>query len=200
MDNPAEPEGPGLLEPASWVDEHGDFLFRYAVSRLRNAEAAEEVVQQTFLAGLQHVHQFSGKGSERGWLTGILKRKVIDLIRVRQRTENLVDDDGGNPMDQMFDRAGNWKKSVRSTLMQPLDSLEREEFWPILRQCLHRLPANQADAFTLREMEDLGTEEICKELAITPSNLWVLLHRARVRLAQCMKTRWNQDRDQLDTR
>ncbi|QDV66510.1 RNA polymerase sigma factor YlaC [Rosistilla carotiformis] len=196
MDIPAEPAPDAPLRPADWVDEHGDYLFRYAISRLRSAEAAEEVVQQTFLAGLEHVQQFSGKGTERGWLTGILKRKVIDLIRVRQRTENLIAEDGGDPIDQMFDRSGHWKRSLGSTLMQPLDSLEREEFWPILRQCLHGLPTNQADAFTLREMDDMGTEEICKELAITPSNLWVLLHRARIRLAQCMKTRWNQDRDQ----
>lgn len=195
MDIPAKPDSPAALQPTEWVDQHGDYLFRYAVSRLRNSEAAEEVVQQTFLAGLEHLQQYAGKGSERGWLTGILKRKIIDLIRARQRTQNLSNDDEGDPLDQMFDPKGHWKKNVRSTLLQPLDSVERAEFWPILRQCLAGLPAKQADAFTLREMEELESDEICKELAITSSNLWVLLHRARIRLAQCMKTRWNQTRE-----
>ncbi len=194
MDVPVDIDDSSALRPAAWVGEHGDALYRYALSRLRDAEAAEEVVQQTFLAGLEHVSQFSGQGSERGWLLGILKRKIIDLIRARRRVVVLTEEAAGDSIDPLFDRKGNWKADVRSTLLQPLDSLEREEFWSILQRCLRGLPANQADAFTLREIDDLKTAEICKELLITPSNLWVLLHRARLRLAHCMKTRWNQER------
>lgn len=193
MDTSVRTDEHMALEPTIWVDAHGDALYRYAVSRLRDGDAAEEVVQQTFLAGLEHLDQFQGKGSERGWLLGILKRKIIDLVRARNRTQSLSQQDGGDAMDRMFDEKGRWKRSVQSTLRQPLDVLERQEFWPILQECLSTLPIKQADAFTLRELEDLGTEEICKALAISPSNLWVLLHRARLRLASCMKTRWTQD-------
>ena len=195
MELPGEANVLASSEPTAWVDQYGDCLYRYALSRLRSAEAAEEVVQQTFLAGLEHFSQFSGQGSVRGWLFGILKRKIIDLVRQRNRTTDLTDDGDGDPLDQMFDRNGNWRQRVRSSLLQPLDQLEREEFWPILSQCLDGLPRNQADAFTFREMDEMGSEEICKELSITPSNLWVLLHRARIRLANCMKTRWNQEND-----
>jgi RNA polymerase sigma-70 factor (TIGR02943 family) len=180
------------LNPSAWVGQYGDCLYRYAMSRLRDSEAAEEVVQETFVAGLRHVEQYSGKGSERGWLMGILKRKIIDLVRSRSRASSLTNDDGSDPSEALFDQSGRWRAEIRSAGYQPLDSLEREEFWKILRTCMDTLPARHADVFTLREMEDESTEEICKELEITPSNLWVILYRARLQLANCMKTRWQQ--------
>ncbi len=178
------------LNPSAWVDLYGDDLYRYAMSRLRDAEAAEEVVQETFVSGLRYVEQYSGKGSEGGWLMGILKRKIIDLVRSRTRATSLTNDDGSDPSEALFDQSGRWREDIRSAGYQPLDSLERVEFWKILRKCMDTLPARHAGVFTLREMEDESTEKICKELEITPSNLWVILYRARLQLANCMKTRW----------
>jgi len=192
MGDLTEAEKEESLPPSAWVDQYGDYLYRYAVSRLRDGEAAEEVVQRTFLAGLQHVDQFAGKGSQRGWLVGILKRKIIDFIRQRNRTAQLTSD-GDDPAEAIFDRQGNWKPELRSAMAMPLDSLEREEFWRILRGCLQLLPTRQADVFVLREMDEIKTDEICKDLGITTSNLWVLLHRARLRLAACMKSRWQHE-------
>jgi RNA polymerase sigma-70 factor (ECF subfamily) len=181
------------LNPTTWVDLYGDYLFRYALSRLRDGDAAEEVVQETFVAALRHVDQYEAKGSERAWLLGILKRKIIDLVRARNRTTSLDDEDSHDPAEALFDRNGWWRPEIRSAGLAPLDSLEREEFWRILRGCLEGLPRRQADVFVLREMDDQGTEEICKELEITPSNLWVILYRARLQLSNCMKSRWHQD-------
>ncbi|MBI1903720.1 MAG: sigma-70 family RNA polymerase sigma factor [Planctomycetes bacterium] len=181
------------LNPAAWVDLHGDYLYRYALSRLRNGEAAEEVVQQTFLVALQHTDQFAGKGTERAWLLGILKRKIVDLIRQRNRTSTLNDDADSDLSEALFDRNGRWKPKRRSDLREPLDSLEREEFWRILRGCLDTLPPRQADVFVLREMDDRSTDEICKDLEISASNLWVLLYRARLQLSNCMRSRWQQE-------
>ncbi|MBI2478402.1 MAG: sigma-70 family RNA polymerase sigma factor [Planctomycetia bacterium] len=181
------------LTPTTWVDQYGDYLFRYAISRLRDGDAAEEAVQETFVAALRHVDQYEAKGSERAWLLGILKRKIIDLVRARNRTTSLADEDSNDPAEALFDRSGNWHKNIRSAGYAPLDSLEREEFWRILRGCLEGLPRRQADVFVLREMDDQDTEEICKELEITPSNLWVILYRARLQLSHCMKSRWQQD-------
>ena len=182
-----------MLNPAAWVDQYGDYLYRYALSRLRDADAAEEVVQETFVAGLRHVGQYEAKGSERAWLLGILKRKIIDLMRARNRTTSLATEDSNDPSEALFDRQGNWQDRTRSAVNQPLDSLEREDFWRVLRGCLETLPSRQADVFTLREMDDQTTEEICKELEITASNLWVLLYRARLQLSNCTKSRWQQD-------
>jgi RNA polymerase sigma-70 factor (TIGR02943 family) len=193
MDDLTTSENREAMQPSAWVDQYDDWLFRYALSRLRDGEASEEVVQQTFLAGLQHADQFAGMGSQRGWLLGILKRKIIDFIRQRNRTSSFAEDEGGDPSEAIFDRKGNWKPELRSAMRRPLDSLEREEFWRILNGCLQSLPTRQADVFVLREMDEVGTEKICKDLQITPSNLWVLLHRARLRLATCLKSRWQQE-------
>ena len=180
------------LEPAAWVDQHGDYLYRYAVSRLRDGNAADEVVQEAFLSALRHMKQYAGTGSERAWLLGILKRKIIDYVRHRSRTSNLTEGDANDLSEVLFDHKGNWKREAYTASYQPLDSLERQEFWRILRRCLDTLPSRQADVFVLREMDDQSTEEICKELEISASNLWVLLYRARLRLAKCMKNRWTE--------
>jgi len=184
------------LEPAAWVDQHGDYLYRYAVSRLRDGNAADEVVQEAFLSALRHTKQYAGTGSERAWLLGILKRKIIDYVRQRSRTSNLADDDASDLSEVLFDHKGNWKREAQAASYQPLQTLERQEFWRILRQCLDTLPSRQADVFVLRAMDDQNTEEICKELKISTSNLWVLLFRARLRLAKCMKNRWIGAEDQ----
>ncbi len=181
------------LEPASWVDQHGDYLYRYALSRLRNGDAAEEVVQDSFLSAFSHVKQFAGTGTERAWLLGIVKRKIIDYIRQRSRATNLLEDDAGDISEVLFDQKGNWKREALVPGDPPLDALERQEFWRILRNCLQTLPSRQADVFVLREMDDQSSDEICKDLEISASNLWVLLHRARLRLANCMKSRWQQE-------
>lgn len=193
MDNPTAAENTETVEPSAWVDQYGDYLYRYALSRLRDPEAAEEVVQQSFLAGLQHIDQFAGKGSQRGWLLGILKRKIIDFVRQRNRTSSLDAIEGDDSAEVLFDRKGNWKPEWRAALRQPLDSLECKEFWRILHGCLQSLPGRQADVFVFREMNDSSTEEVCKDLEISASNMWVLLHRARLRLATCLKSRWLQE-------
>lgn len=183
------------LDPGDWIEEYGDALYRYAVSRLRDPDAAEEAVQQTFVSGLEHQNQFTGTGSQSGWLMGILKRKIIDLVRVHGRTSQTESLDTSDPMDQFFDRKGNWKQNVRETLLQPLDAVDRTEFWPIFQKCLASLSEKQSGVFMMREMEDFESAEICKELSITSSNLWVLLHRARLRLASCIKLRWLQENE-----
>ncbi len=145
------------------------------------------------MAALRHVGQFQERGAERAWLLGILKRKVIDFVRARNRTSQLATGDTNDLSEVLFDRKGNWRSAVRSASYQPLDALEREEFWRILRACLDTLPSRQADVFMLREMNDQTTQVICKEMKITASNLWVLLHRARLQLSNCMKSRWHQN-------
>lgn len=179
----------GATHPEEWVDRHGDTLYRFALTRLRDAEAAEEVVQETFVAALGARNQYAGKGSEGAWLLGICKRKVVDLVRRRNRPDTGAGGDlGPDPSEAMFDPKGNWRLDPRILKGRPEGALEREEFWQAFRGCLGRLSQRQADAFTLRELEDLTSEEICKKLEVSTSNLWVLLHRARLSLTVCMKS------------
>lgn len=190
MDAPSK-NGPSPLNPAEWVDRHGDYLYRYALSRLRDAEASEEVVQETFVAGLKNVDQYAGAGAERAWLLGILKRKIVDHVRLRSRAGSAQTADAPDDLSEsLFDNRGFWKIDPRIFGSDPSAALERREFWTAFRKCLDALPERQADAFVLREIDEKSSEEICKDLDVSSSNLWVLLHRARLRLANCMKGRW----------
>jgi RNA polymerase sigma-70 factor (ECF subfamily) len=112
-------EQPQELDPELWVDEYGDYLDRYAYSRLRNANSAEEVVQEAFVAGVRYQHQFSGKGSERGWLLAILKRKIVDFVRMRSKhAREAAFDDHNDPTMQLFDENGRWKRECYPTCHQ----------------------------------------------------------------------------------
>ena len=180
------------VEPSRWVEEYGDYLYRYAYSRLRDSNAAEEVVQETFLAGIRFEHQYSGKGSQRGWLLAILRRKIVDYVRTRARKSHAqLAEDETDPTNLLFDETGHWKKDSISWLSEPSHKAESKELWDVVRGCLKELPQGQADVFMLSVFEQLDTAEICKELDISESNLWVRLHRARLKLANCVGSKWN---------
>jgi RNA polymerase sigma-70 factor (ECF subfamily) len=180
------------LDPTIWVDEYGPYLFRYANSRLRDANAAEEVVQETFLAGVRYAEQFAGRSSQRGWLMGILKRKIIDYVRARNKHDKATPyEDEMDPSAQMFDAMGNWKSGAINWSPSPSSNIEMSELQEIVQQCLKTLPQGQADVFVLSVMEEMESEEICRELEISPQNMWVRMHRARLGLAKCVGSKWN---------
>jgi len=182
------------VDPSVWVDDYGDFLYRYAYSRLRDSNAAEEVVQETFLAGVRYAGQFSGRGSEQGWLTGILKRKIIDFVRKRNRDNRAAAyEDEHDPSAQMFDAMGNWKSNAIQFSPAPDQRQQSQELQQVVQDCLRTLPKGQADVFVLSVMEEMDSEDICSELEISPSNFWVRMHRARLGLAKCVGSKWYDD-------
>lgn len=177
--------------PDNWVETHGDHLFRYALGRVRNREVAENLVQETFLAGLKSQASFSGQSAERTWLIAILKHKIIDHLRQSYREKpvsDLITDD--KTIDEFFDETEHYKKEPSNWVPQAQTTLEKTEFWQAVEGCLQNLPKKIADAFSLREIENMDTKEICKVLNITPTNLWVILHRARLQLRQCLEINW----------
>jgi RNA polymerase sigma-70 factor (TIGR02943 family) len=179
------------VQPDLWVERYGDYLFRYANSRLRDANAAEEVVQETFLNGIKYLQQYSGKGSQQAWLLGILKRKIVDYVRKRNKHGRAqAFEDEHDPSNQLFDDKGNWKRGEIPWSTAPDRDLESAELWKVVRECMAHLPQGQADVFMLSVMEGMDSEQICKELSITPSNLWVRMHRARLGLAKCVGGQW----------
>jgi RNA polymerase sigma-70 factor (ECF subfamily) len=192
-------------DPGLWVDQHGDYLFRYAIFRLRDSAAAEDVVQETLLAALQAYGKFEGRGSERTWLVGILKHKITDCFR-RMTRETPVSQIEGESLehDELFMQTGEWvghwvaaaepEKAAQLGPHEwganPAALLEQNEFWEVFSNCLSPLPPRIASAFTLREVDDLASEEICDILGITVNNLWVMLHRARAHLRRCIELNW----------
>ncbi len=196
--NARAPEGrnPSELSPAdTWVDRHGDYLFRYALMRLRDRELAENLVQETFLAALKGRGSFGGRSSERTWMVGILKHKIIDHYRKDFRERPVTDlqtmqFDEEQTVDQFYDAIGNPRKYPRDWMPDPQAALHSKEFWAVLHDCMAKLPKATAAAFALRELDAMGTASICKELGISATNLWVMLHRARLQLRACLETNW----------
>ena len=179
-------------DPGGWVDRHGDCLYRYALLRLRSPDLAADVVQETFLEALRARDSFAGRSTERTWLVGILKHKIVDHFRksVRRHAAGQSNgfDAGGSPEE--FDRRGHWRVGPASWAGDPGRDLETREFWDAFGGCLSRLPPGLADAFFLREVDGLGPEEVRQALGITPANLWARLHRARSLLRQCLESGW----------
>jgi RNA polymerase sigma-70 factor (TIGR02943 family) len=185
----------GRSDPKQWVELHGDYLFRYALIRVRNATVAEDMVQEALLAAFQARGRFSGESSERSWLTGILKHKILDHFRRLKREQTMSPADALPPeLEDRFDDLGVWK---HDPALGPQDwgedasaLLQRKEFMAVLKQCLGKLPSRIADAFVLREMEGVESGRIRELLGISPSNFWVLLHRARMQLRLCLEQNW----------
>ena len=184
-------------DPARWVDEHGDSLFRYALGQVRDQAVAEDVVQETFLAALKARDRFTGRCSERTWLVGILKHKIADHFR-RTSRECRAEPVDGLPFEEeeLFSRVGPWAGHWTGAGgpgpwgTDPHEVLEQGEFWAVLQGCLDELPPRLARAFWLREVEGATTEEICKVLDVSPTNLWVMLHRARMHLRRSLELKW----------
>jgi RNA polymerase sigma-70 factor (TIGR02943 family) len=176
-------------EPDQWVDRYGDYLYRFALLRLRNTSEAEEAVQETFLAAIIRLDQFAGSGSQRAWLLGILRRKVLDAMRQRARHKNTVLRVNFDPTRLLFDETGKLKSGALPTIA-PDVSLESQELWGKVRECLQQIAPAQADVFVLSVIEEMTPENICQELDISMSNFWVRLHRARLGLAKCVAAKW----------
>ena len=174
------------------LQQHRTYLLRYAIVQLRDPELAEDVVQETLLAALEGRARFSGKSTHKTWLTGILKHKIIDAMRRKSREQPLTateDESEADAIDAMFKQDGHWQQFPASW-GNPEKSLEDKKFWTVFEACSQLMPARTARVFMMREVMELSTEEICKELAITPTNLWVMLHRARLSLRECLEIKW----------
>jgi RNA polymerase sigma-70 factor (ECF subfamily) len=173
------------------VDRYGDYLFRYAMLRLRDRSTAEDLVQETFLAGIKDRRSFSGNSSESTWLVGILKHKIADHFRRQARESPLEDNDLRDQSDPApFDGSGHWTSGPINWGGNPADLYREKKFLDQLTKCLAGLSTNHANAFTLREIEGAETGEICKVLNVTETNLWVILHRARMQLRRCLEINW----------
>ena len=179
-------------DPSKWVEEHGDALYRFAILRVKDPLVAEDLVQETFLAALKGIDRFKGGSALRTWLVGILKHKIIDFFR-RNRPEILASDLGSMDDETEADRLD--RSDARRDKHpvwhgDPDNLLRNKEFWGVLMACLDDLPENHRRVFSLREIDGIKGEEICKILEITSTNLWVILHRARGKLQNCLENNW----------
>ena len=167
-------------------------LLRFALLQLRNESQAEDAVQEALLAVLEKPDSYAGKSSFRTYVTGILKYKIIDILRSSSKEKQLPCEDDmaeSDMIDSLFKANGHTVDTAHAWC-EPDTELEQKDFFRVLEVCLDKLPAKTARVFMMREWLDLETEEICKELDLTTSNLWVLLFRARMRLRECLELNW----------
>ena len=171
-----------------WLDEFGDALYAYALSRVESRDVADELIQESFLAAFRSFDSFQGKASPKTWLTAILRNKIIEYYRrrTRKRERQPLDDSFGDT----FDDKGIWNVAVGNWPRQPDQVFQDQEFWQAFQQCLGKLPATAAEVFVLRVLDGLDTDNICKTLKISSSNMAVRLHRARVMLRNCLGQNW----------
>ena len=175
---------------SSWVSEYGDSLYRAAYSILHDRTKAEDLVQDTFVAALKGVGSYKGGAEFRTWLLSILRNKAIDQIRRQRREGHGSPVEHDELVDDAFDSRGGWRKPPAEWQFDPSSMAENREFWAVFRKCVGNLPARAAQAFTLRTITDVPSADVCKAMGIEPSNLWLILHRARVRLRGCLEVHW----------
>lgn len=173
--------------------EHRAYLMRFARLQLRNDAWAEDAVSETLLAALSKPQAFGNRSQLKTWLVGILKHKVIDLIRSNLREVAVAEEDGDNNSDELdrlvFQADGHFADPPNDW-GDPHQTLQQSQFFKILDACMERLPPALGRLFLMREWLEMSSEEICKELALTPTNLYVQLHRARLRLQECLNIHW----------
>ncbi|SIS83549.1 RNA polymerase sigma-70 factor, ECF subfamily [Zobellia uliginosa] len=190
FDNDTKPMAQHQLQPENWVDLYADYLFNYAIGRISDSEVAKDLVQETFMAGLKSAKNYKGDAAERTWLIAILKRKVIDYYRkinsnkgkaeVRMNYSAQSDAEGDWLEEQVADPFSSFENS----------NIENEELGLAIQDCISKLPKKQALVFTMKTIQGISTEDICNELDINPSNLWVMIHRARTALMDCLNQNW----------
>jgi RNA polymerase sigma-70 factor, ECF subfamily len=188
---------PSGADPEKWVEEYGDYLFRYALVRLRDPAKAEDMVQETFLAALKGCAAFAGRSQEKSWLVGILKNKIFDHYRRASRETSFTDlqfyqdlEEGRFVRDGLS--KGSWVQELgpMEWTPDPGAALDNEAFWRTFHDCAGKLPKNVCTVFFMRELDGVESREICAVLKISENNLWVMLHRARMALRRCLEMNW----------
>ncbi len=172
-----------------WVNDYSDQLYNYAVQRVKDRDDANDLVQDTFLAAWRSVDQYTGEASVKTWLFTILKNKIIDHYR---RNANRQTTSLSNGEDHFFDEADHWREGYypKNWKSEVEGRLETKEFYVVFDGCKNKLKEVHAIVFTMKYLDGLESEEICRVLGLTSSNYWVLIHRAKVQLRTCLEMNW----------
>ncbi|RZS99913.1 sigma-70 family RNA polymerase sigma factor [Aquimarina brevivitae] len=177
------------LNPNTWVDKYSDYLYNYTIVRVNDKEIAEDLVQETFFAGLKSLKNFKGEASERTWLIAILKRKIIDYYRKINSKKGKAEVRMNYNSDES---EGDWLEEQVADIddLNAESKIENTELGLAILNCIEKLPEKQALIFKRKTIEGFDTEAICNEFDITASNLWVIIHRARTAMADCLEKNW----------
>lgn len=182
-----------MLEPDKWIERYAAYLLNYAYYRVKDKETAEDLLQETFMSALRSKEQFQGDASEKTWLTKIMKNKIIDHYRSKLNKYAQLTDSTDAFYASYFNSEDDdhWRIDKQPVEWKDAGSLlEQGEFQSVLLNCMGKMPEKLSAVFSLKYMEDVDTETICKDLQITSSNYWVIMHRARILLRECIEKNW----------
>ena len=182
----------GDFDPTLWLADYGDYLYRFALVRVKQRELAEDLVQDTLVSAYGARESYRGQASVKTWLVAILRNKIIDYVRKAARRSSVSYEalGGDEVVDESFNSLGIWADWVSDWGESPEALVERKLFVDQLQKCIEALPENFREVFILRVVDGLETDEICSQLEISPNNLWVILYRARMRLKKCIGKKW----------
>ncbi|MDT8383257.1 MAG: sigma-70 family RNA polymerase sigma factor [Gammaproteobacteria bacterium] len=189
---PPTDETHALTDPAFLEDVRRQML-KFATLQLGDGQLAEDAVQEALLGALKNARSFGGNAALKTWVFAILKHKITDVLRQKQRREDTghLPREDDNIEDRLFDQRGSWRPEARpQDWGDPEASFQQAQFWRVFEACLDGLPPQQARVFMMREFIGLETGEICAATELSASNLFVLLHRARLRLGKCLEHNW----------
>ena len=177
---------------SQWVNEYSDVLYAYVAQRVNDRHTAKDLVQETFLAAWRNVENYNGQASVKNWLFAILKNKIIDYYR---KTSTRVAGESFSihvTEEHFFDGSGHWQGNAKPNNwdIDYNSPVETKEFYSTLDKCRSKLKEIQSAVFSLKYLDGLESEEICKVLNISPSNYWVLVHRAKTQLRECLEKNW----------
>lgn len=184
---------PNLLADSEFLEDIRQQMLRFAILQLRDSHLAEDAVQEALIGALKNAGSFGGRAALKTWMFAILKNKIIDILRYKQRVVNVgsVLHEEDEDLSELFDSKGFWQVDERPVAWgNPEASMRESDFWRVFEACLDNLPAKQARVFMMREFVELDAEEICANLELTISNLHVLLYRSRLRLRECIENNW----------
>jgi RNA polymerase sigma-70 factor (ECF subfamily) len=173
-----------------WVEEYTNDLYLRALHKLSNSELAKDFVQETFLAAAEKFDTFEGKSSPKTWLFSILNHKIIDHYRRKVNQPLKIENQS---ISDFFDEGGAWNVNRTPQKWTNEDDghlLDNDEFNHILSKCMDALPEQWSTCVKLKYLTEKKGEEICQEMNITPSNFWQLVHRAKLRLRDCIENNW----------
>lgn len=176
------------IDTSKWVDEYSDMLYNYSVVRVNDHELSLDLVQDTFISALKGLDNFQGKSTVKTWLFSILKRKIIDHWRKQESRKT-------KPISSYFsegEKNGHWLESnaPQGRLSEIEDDIENQELSNALQDCIGRLPDKWKGIAIDKLVDGMDSEEVCKEYDITASNLWVIIHRAKLQLRDCLEKNW----------
>lgn len=181
-----------------WVTEYTDTLFKWAWHKTADKTIAEDLVQDTFLSAIESFHTFQGKSQPKTWLFSILRFKIANHFRKQFKSPELnwndnilLQDDAF--VEHFFDENGHWRmQEIPKDNWQGADGhlLDNPAFSAIWHQCFEKLPKHWLCALQLKYLEAKNSEDICKELDISNTNFWQILHRAKLQLRKCLDVHW----------